>query len=43
MAAALLLAGYVLVVAGTAVIHWPAALIVAGVLLLLGGYDLARP
>lgn len=42
MAAVLLIAGAVAVVAGVALLCWPAAITVAGVLLILGGIDL-RP
>ena len=41
MSAAFLIVGAVLVVAGTAFIFWPAAIIAAGVLLLAAGYDMA--
>lgn len=44
MAPALYIAGAVLVIAGTALLCWPAALIVAGVLALLAATDLTlRP
>lgn len=43
LAIALLSIGAVLCVAGAAVIYWPAALIVAGLLLLVAGADLSRP
>lgn len=43
MAVALLTIGALLIVAGTAVIYWPAAIVAAGVLCVLAGVDLARP
>ena len=42
MAAVLLIIGALLVVAGTALIHVPSALIVAGCLTLAGGVDMTR-
>lgn len=43
MAAALLIAGFCALVTGVAFVFWPAALIVAGVLLIVAGLDLVRP
>lgn len=43
MAAVLLVVGALLVLAGTAVLFWPVALIVGGLLCLAAGVDLARP
>jgi hypothetical protein len=40
VAAALVLIGAALIVAGTALTYWPAGLIVAGVLFLFAGVDL---
>lgn len=42
MSALLFIVGALLVVAGTAVIYWPAAVVVAGVLCLLAATDLQR-
>jgi hypothetical protein len=38
----LLVTGALLTIGGTAVLSWPSAVIVAGLLLILGGVDLAR-
>jgi hypothetical protein len=43
MALALLLIGAWLIITGTAILSWPAGVIVAGVCCVVAGYDLTRP
>lgn len=40
LALVLVLGGFVLLVTGLAVIHWPTALVVAGVLFMAGGFTI---
>lgn len=42
LAVGLLAVGYLLIVAGVAVVHWPVGLVVAGAGLLIFGHKMAR-